>query len=85
MASYLVLAALIVLVGVIALRSLKGWRAWAVAVLLPPVLFQGGNWLFLGYLDPFWPIAALVSLLASALGAPVVGLVMDRLTHPREP
>ena len=81
--AYLLLAALIVLVGVPAFRYLQGRTALAVAVLLPPLLFQAGNWLHLGYLDPFWPIAALVSLVASFLGAIVVGLAMDRLSHPR--
>lgn len=78
MASYLLLALLIVLVGVPAFRYLQGARAYAVAAVLPPVLFQAGNWLHLGYLDPFWPIAALVSLVISSLGAMVVGLVVNR-------
>ena len=54
-------------------------KAMAVAVLLPPMLFQVGNWLHLGYLDPFWPIAALVSLVASALGTIVLRLLLDSL------
>ncbi|WP_119966247.1 hypothetical protein [Simplicispira lacusdiani] len=82
--AYLLLAALIVLVGVPAFRYLRGRMALAVAVLLPPVLFQAANWLYLGHLDPFWPIAVLVSLVASSLGAAVVGLAMDRHSHPRE-
>jgi len=75
----LILAALIVLVNVLTYRRLPGRSAMAVSVLLPPMLFQVGNWLHLGYLDPFWPIAALVSLVASALGTIVLRLLLDSL------
>ena len=83
--AFLLLAALIVLVGVPAFRFLPARKALAVAVLLPPALFQVGNWLHLGYLDPFWPIAAGVSLVASAVGAPIVGLLVERFTSRDEP
>jgi len=75
----LILAALIVLVNVLTYRRLPGRKAMAVSVLLPPMLFLVGNWLHLGYLDPFWPIAALVSLVASALGTIVLRLLLDSL------
>jgi hypothetical protein len=79
MMALLILAALIVLVNVLTYRRLPGRKAMAVSVLLPPMLFQVGNWLHLGYLDPFWPIAALVSLVASALGTIVLRLLLDSL------
>ena len=79
MMALLILAALIVLVNVLPSRRLPGRNAMAVSVLLPPMLFQVGNWLHLGYLDPFWPIAALVSLVASALGTIVLRLLLDSL------
>lgn len=81
----LILAGLIVLVNVLSYRCLPGRTAMAVSVLLPPVLFQVGNWLHLGYLDPFWPIAAVVSLVASALGTIMLRLLLDSLAnHPRD-
>ena len=70
MMALLILAALIVLVNVLTYRRLPGRNA---------MLFQVGNWLHLGYLDPFWPIAALVSLVASALGTIVLRLLLDSL------
>jgi len=79
MMALLILAALIVLVNVLTYRRLPGRKAMAVSVLLPPMLFLVGNWLHLGYLDPFWPIAALVSLVASALGTIVLRLLLDSL------
>ena len=79
MMALLILAALIVLVNVLTYRRLPGRKAMAVSVLLPPMLFQVGNWLHLGYLDPFWPIASLVSLVASALGTIVLRLLLDSL------
>jgi len=79
MMALLILAALIVLVNVLTYRRLPGRNAMAVSVLLPPMLFQVSNWLHLGYLDPFWPIAALVSLVASALGTIVLRLLLDSL------
>lgn len=79
MMALLILAALIVLVNVLTYRRLPGRNAMTVSVLLPPMLFQVGNWLHLGYLDPFWPIAALVSLVASALGTIVLRLLLDSL------
>ena len=81
MMALLILAALIVLVNVLTYRRLPGRNAMAVSVLLPPMLFQVGNWLHLGYLDPFWPIAALVSLVASALGTIVLRLLLDSLAN----
>lgn len=76
--AYLLLAVLIVLVGVPSFRRLKATQALAVTSCLPPVLFQAGNWLYLGYLDPFWPIAGLVCLVASAIGAVAIGMMVGR-------
>ena len=77
----LILAALIVMVNVLTYRCVQRHQAMAVSVLLPPMLFQAGNWLHLGYLDPFWPIAALVSLVASALGTIVLRMLLDSLRN----
>ena len=76
--SLLLLFLMVLLVGVPAFVYLKKPAAVGLASLLPPVLFQGGNWLYLGYVDPFWPIALVVSSAIALVAALGVGWIVDR-------
>jgi hypothetical protein len=83
MASLLLLLLLVLLVGVPAFAYLKKPAALGLTSLVPPLLFQLGNWMYLGYLDPFWPIALVVSSAIALVAALTVGLLMGRFAHQR--
>ncbi|AOG22018.1 hypothetical protein [Acidovorax sp. RAC01] len=74
---------MVLLVGVPAFVHLRWPVALAWAALLPPVLFQCGNWAYLGYLDPFWPIAMAVSTAVALVAAAVLGMVVLRWAGKR--
>ncbi|MDH4416876.1 MULTISPECIES: hypothetical protein [unclassified Acidovorax] len=82
-ASLLLLFLMVLLVGVPAFVYLKKPAALGVASLMPPLLFQGGNWLYLGYVDPFWPIALVISSAMALVAALGVGWVVDRFVSQR--
>ena len=81
MTSVFVLLLLVLLVGVPAFAYLTKPVALGLTSLVPPLLFQCGNWMYLGYLDPFWPIALAVSIAIAWVGALVVGLLVNRFAH----
>lgn len=74
---------IVLLVGMPAFAYLRWPVALTVAAVLPPVLFQGANWLYLGYLDPFWPIALVVSMAIALVAATLVGMVVTRWAGKR--
>lgn len=76
--SLLLLFLMVLLVGVPAFVYLKKPAAVGLASLLPPLLFQSGNWLYLGYVDPFWSIALVVSSAIALVAALGVGWIVDR-------
>ncbi len=82
-ASLLLLFLMVLLVGVPAFVYLKKPAALGVASLMPPLLFQGGNWLYLGYVDPFWPIALVISSAMALVAALGVGWLVDRFVSQR--
>ncbi|MCO4095176.1 MAG: hypothetical protein HEQ37_17820 [Acidovorax sp.] len=71
------------LVAVPAFLYLRWPMALALSAVLPPVLFQGANWVHLGYLDPFWPIALAVSTAVCLVLAAGVGLLVVRWSRNR--
>ncbi|MBW8465297.1 hypothetical protein [Acidovorax sp.] len=81
MTSLLLLLLLVLLVGVPAFVYLKRSAALGLATLSPPLLFQLGNWMYLGYLDPFWPIALVVSGAIALVAALAVGRLVGRFAH----
>ncbi len=81
MTSFFLLLLLVLLVGVPAFVYLTKPVALGLTSLVPPLLFQCGNWMYLGYLDPFWPIALVVSCAIALVAALVVGLLVSRFAH----
>ena len=74
---------IVLLVGMPAFVYLRWPVALAVAAVMPPVLFQGANRMYLGYLDPFWPIALVVSIAIALVAATLVGMAVTRWAGKR--
>ena len=81
--SLVLLFLLVLLVGVPAFLNLRWPVALALATVVPPVVFQCGNWAYLGYLDPFWPIALTVSTAVTLVAAAMLGVVVVRWSGER--
>lgn len=84
MAFYFILGGLILGVGLPAFLLLPTRLAFALTIAVPPTLFQLGNWLYLGYLDPFWQLAAFFTILISLIGALLLGAVIGKLKDARK-